>query len=111
MDEELRGYLEAMEARLMRHLNDASERALDRISTLERELRNLHAEHAATRELVIKLPGAIMSTVTTALGAFERALLDRLAQSEALSETRFDEIVKLVGGLAARITTGNKREA
>lgn len=66
----------------MRHLNDTSEWALDRISTLERELRNLHAEHAATRELVIKLPGAIMSTFTTALGAFERALLDRLAQSE-----------------------------
>jgi uncharacterized protein (DUF1778 family) len=35
MDEELRGYLEAMEARLMARLNNSEERILNRLATME----------------------------------------------------------------------------
>ena len=49
MDEELRAYLEAMEGRLVGKLNVANERILDRLTEVEREVRNLRSEHPAMR--------------------------------------------------------------
>jgi hypothetical protein len=40
MDEELRGYLEAMEARLMARLNNSEERILNRLATMEADASN-----------------------------------------------------------------------
>lgn len=40
MDEELRGYLEAMEGRLTARMNDQHERVLNRLMAIERDLQN-----------------------------------------------------------------------
>jgi uncharacterized protein (DUF1778 family) len=40
MDEELRGYLEAMEGRLTARMNDQHERVLNRLASIERDFQN-----------------------------------------------------------------------
>jgi hypothetical protein len=69
MDEDLKQYLEAMEARLMRRINDGIERVLT-------DVRDLRSEHAVTRATVLALPVTIVS-------ALERPLLDRISGIEA----------------------------
>ncbi|HME21236.1 MAG TPA: hypothetical protein VKI44_07765 [Acetobacteraceae bacterium] len=70
MDEELRHHLDAMEERLIGRLNSQTERVLDRLTTLEADIRNQRSEHTATRELVTALPA-------TVLRAAEQPLLKR----------------------------------
>ena len=50
MDEETKSYLAAMEARLMARMNDGFEHVANRVDAVERDLRDLRTEHAATRE-------------------------------------------------------------
>jgi hypothetical protein len=69
MDKELREYLEAMEARMMRRINDGQERILA-------QLVDLRSEHSVTRNMVTALPGTI-------LGAIEKPLLNRISATEA----------------------------
>jgi hypothetical protein len=40
MDEELRGYLEKMEGRIIARMNDQHERMLNRLSSIERDFHN-----------------------------------------------------------------------
>jgi hypothetical protein len=76
MDEDLKQYLEAMEARLMLRFNTGTESILNRLTALEGEVRNLRSEHAVTRATVLALPVTIVS-------ALERPLLDRISGIEA----------------------------
>jgi hypothetical protein len=67
MDDELKRYL----ADMMKQINDGNERILNRLTRIEGEVRDLRSEHSVTRDMVLKLPGAV-------LGA---ALLDRLVDA------------------------------
>lgn len=76
MDEELKLHLEAMEARLMGHINGNHESILTALRELRGDLRDLRSEHSVTRDTVLKLPG-------TVLGALEQPLLRRISAVEA----------------------------
>jgi hypothetical protein len=69
MDEELKAALEAMEARLMRCINDNHEAALA-------GQRDLQTTVQSTRELVLGMPMLVVQ-------ALERPLLERLRDVEA----------------------------
>lgn len=75
MDEDLRQYLEAMEARLMGRINGNHETILSALRELRTDLRDLRTEHSVTRDMVLKLPG-------TVLGAIEQPLLRRIRGTE-----------------------------
>ena len=66
MDEETKSYLAAMEARLMARMNDGFEHVANRVDAVERDLRDLRTEHAATRELVKPASGHIIDRDRTA---------------------------------------------
>ena len=71
MDEDLRRHLDAMEGRLMARINGA----LEQLSGLRGDLRDLRSEHDVTRDLVTKLPA-------TVLGAIEQPLLRRIRATD-----------------------------
>jgi len=73
--DELRGLLEAMEARLMTRINTNHAAILDRLTVVETDLRNLRTEHATTQTLVAGLPA-------TMLAAIRQPLLDRITAVE-----------------------------
>jgi hypothetical protein len=91
MDEELRAYLEAMEGRLVGKINVSNERILDRLTEVEREVRNLRSEQPAMRAYVGARAG---ETEILMQRLFDR-LNDRLDQSERSIEER---LRKLEGG-------------
>jgi hypothetical protein len=66
--ESCKAALEAMEARLMRRINDNHQALLG-------EVRNLRSEHSVTRDLVTKLPATVR-------GAIEQPLLRRITDLE-----------------------------
>jgi hypothetical protein len=87
MDDELRTYLDAMKADLGARLdasnadligkiNIGNERILDRLTTVEGEVRNLRTLAETTQEFVLKSPGLIVQSL-------QKPLLDRLAAVEA----------------------------
>jgi hypothetical protein len=80
MDEDLKAHLEAMENRLMGRINGVMERLLE----VRADVRDLRTEHSVTRDMVLKLPGAV-------LGAIEQPLLKRIRATE-------DRLDKLEGG-------------
>jgi hypothetical protein len=75
MDEELKRYLDAMEARQVERLNNGVERVLDRLTKIEVGLRDLDTKHDGTRGMVIALPA-------TVLKAIEEPMLRRLRDIE-----------------------------
>jgi hypothetical protein len=80
MDDELKQYLLDM----MKQINDGNERVLNRLTRIEGEVRDLRSEHSVTRDMVLKLPGAV-------LGAIEAPLLKRIRTTE-------DRLDKMEGG-------------
>lgn len=60
---------------LRKLVNDGIERVLDRLSSIEGEVRNLRQEHATTREMVTRLPATI-------LAIFEEPMLKRMTAIE-----------------------------
>jgi hypothetical protein len=64
MDDDLRSYLEGMEARLLRRINDGNEDVLSRLNSLEGEVRNLRSEHEVTRTMVTALPATVLGAMS-----------------------------------------------
>ena len=91
MDEELKQHLEAMESRLMGRINGNHEAALNRITTLESELRDIRAEQKGIRTYIGARAG---ETETLMQRLFDR-LNARLDQTERSVEER---LRKLEGG-------------
>jgi hypothetical protein len=75
MDEDLKRYLDGMEARQVERLNNGVERVLDRLTKIEVGLRDLDTKHDGTRAMVIALPA-------TVLKAIEEPMLRRLRDIE-----------------------------
>jgi len=50
-------------ADLMKLSNDGNERLMNRMSTMEGELRDLRTKHDGTRDLVMGLPAAVLKAV------------------------------------------------
>ncbi len=67
--------LQAMEARIIKQINDSTERILHRLSAVEGDVRNLRSEHSATREMVTRLPA-------TVLAVMEQPMLARITELE-----------------------------
>jgi hypothetical protein len=65
----------SMEARLMLRINTGTESVLNRLTTLEGEVRDLRSEHSVTRATVLALP-------VTVIGALEKPLLERIRGME-----------------------------
>jgi hypothetical protein len=64
MDDDLRTYLEEMEARMLRRINDGNETILSRLNSLEGEVRNLRSEHEVTRTMVTALPATVLGAMS-----------------------------------------------
>jgi hypothetical protein len=82
MDEGLRDYLVAMEARLMGRINGSHESLLTAIRELRGDLRDLRGEHDATRTLVTALPATVLKAIEQPLTRRIRAIEDRLDKLE-----------------------------
>ena len=81
---------------------------LEMLGTLLRQVqaeqRNLRTEQATIRDLITE-------TVPSALSVFQRAILDRIAGTEALMEQRFTNIVNVLTEIMHRLDAVEARLA
>jgi hypothetical protein len=93
MDEELKQYLDAMEGRLMARINGGNEPILNRLTTLEGEVRNLGTKTDVAREFSFRVPQLVVD-------ALQAGLFPRLGSIEDVLSAISRRLAAIEGKLA-----------